>query len=68
VVFFAITGILVWLIAIAIGSVVGAIAVIIAKNIGHKRPEEVPEDAVDLEHAHSPAAHSPRPVTARAAS
>jgi fructose PTS system EIIBC or EIIC component len=64
VVFFAITGFVVWLIAIVIGAVVGAVAVIIAKNIGRKEAEEVPEDAVDLQHAHSPEAVSPRPVTA----
>ena len=58
VVFFAISGIFVWLLAIAIGSVVGAVAVVIAKSIGRKRAEEVPEDAVDLEHAHIPA-HAP---------
>jgi PTS system fructose-specific IIC component len=60
VVFFAIKGIFMWLLAIAIGTVVGAIAVIIAKSIGRKQAEEVPEDAVDLAHAHSPAAtHAP---------
>jgi PTS system fructose-specific IIC component len=58
VVFFAISGFLLWLLAIAIGSVVGAVAVIIAKNIGRKKAEEVPEDAVDLEHAHTPT-HAP---------
>jgi len=60
VVFFAIKGLFMWLLAIAIGTVVGAIAVIIAKSIGRKQAEEVPEDAVDLAHAHSPAAtHAP---------
>jgi PTS system fructose-specific IIC component len=60
VVFFAIKGLFMWLLAIAIGTVVGAIAVIIAKSIGRKQAEEVPEDAVDLSHAHSPAAtHAP---------
>jgi PTS system fructose-specific IIC component len=55
---FAITGLLVWLLAILIGSVVGAVAVVVAKSIGRTRAEEVPEDAVDLEHAHAPA-HTP---------
>ena len=60
VVFFAIKGLFMWLLAIAIGTVVGAVAVIIAKSIGRKQAEEVPEDAVDMAHAHSPAAtHAP---------
>jgi PTS system fructose-specific IIC component len=54
-VFFAIKGFLVFLLAIAIGTAVGAIAVIIAKSIGRPKADEVPEDAVDLEHAHTPA-------------
>ncbi|NYJ05146.1 PTS fructose transporter subunit IIABC [Petropleomorpha daqingensis] len=67
VVFFAITGFFVWLLAIAIGSVVGAAAVIVAKNIGRTKAAEVPEDAVDLEHAHSPVhAAPPSPQTATA--
>jgi PTS system fructose-specific IIC component len=53
VVFFAITGIFVWLLAIVIGSVVGAAAVVIAKNIGRPKVADVPEDAVDLEHTHA---------------
>lgn len=55
VVFFAITGVLMWLLAIAIGTVIGAVAVVIAKSIGRKKIDEVPEDAVDLAHAHNPA-------------
>jgi fructose PTS system EIIBC or EIIC component len=59
VVFFAITGFFTWLIAILIGTVVGAAAVIVAKSIGRRTAEaDVPEDAVDLAHAHSPE-HSP---------
>jgi PTS system fructose-specific IIC component len=64
VVFFAITGFFVWLLAIVIGSVVGAVAVVIAKNIGRTAVEEVPEDAVDLEHAHTPAHVPARAATA----
>jgi PTS system fructose-specific IIC component len=64
VVFFAITGFFVWLLAIVIGSVVGALAVVIAKNIGRTAVEEVPEDAVDLEHAHTPAHVPARAATA----
>jgi fructose PTS system EIIBC or EIIC component len=63
VVFFAINGFLMWVLAIAIGTVVGAAAVIVAKSIGRKAVEEAPDDAVDLEHAHAPV-HVP----ARAAS
>ncbi|GAB3305774.1 fructose-specific PTS transporter subunit EIIC [Geodermatophilus aquaeductus] len=55
VVFFAINGVLMWLLAIAVGTVVGAVAVVIAKSIGRKKIDEVPEDAVDLAHAHNPA-------------
>jgi PTS system fructose-specific IIC component len=53
VVFFAITGFATWLLAIAIGAVVGAAAVIVAKSVGRRRPSEVPEDAVDLAHSHA---------------
>src|SRR4051794_19319533 len=58
-VFFAIKGLFVWLLAIVIGAVVGAVAVIIAKHIGRKQAEELPEDAVDLVHAHAPTATAP---------
>src|SRR3712207_7206648 len=54
-VFFAISGFLVWLLAIVIGAVIGAVAVSIAKSIGRPKAEAVPEDAVDLAHAHSAA-------------
>jgi PTS system fructose-specific IIC component len=66
VVFFAINGVLVWLLAIAIGTVVGAAAVIVAKSIGRPKTEDVPEDAVDLQHAHAPA-HTSAPAPAGAA-
>jgi PTS system fructose-specific IIC component len=59
VVFFAINGFFVWLLAIVVGTVVGAAAVIVAKSIGRPKVEEVPEDAVDLEHAHAPAHAAP---------
>jgi fructose PTS system EIIBC or EIIC component len=65
-VFFAIKGVLVWLLAIAIGAVVGAVAVIVAKSIGRKKADEIPEDAVDLEHAHAPT-HAPTSAPASAA-
>jgi PTS system fructose-specific IIC component len=64
VVFFAINGLLMWLLGIIVGAVVGALAVIVAKSIGRKpTDEEVPEDAVDLEHAHAPV-HASAPARA----
>lgn len=53
-VFFAISNFLLWLLAIAIGAVVGGVAVTVAKSIGRSDAEDAPEDAVDLEHAHTP--------------
>ncbi|WP_138760354.1 PTS fructose transporter subunit IIABC [Modestobacter altitudinis] len=61
-VFFAISGILMWIIGLVAGTVVGAVAVTIAKSIGRKKDDAVPEDAVDLAHAHSPAAVPARPA------
>src|SRR5918997_1234903 len=54
-VFFAISNFLLFLLALAIGTVVGAIAVTIAKSIGRPKAEAVPEDAVDMAHAHNAA-------------
>jgi fructose PTS system EIIBC or EIIC component len=62
-VFFAISGFLVWLLAILIGAVIGAVAVSIAKSIGRPKVEAVPEDAVDMAHAHA-AAPVTQPVRA----
>jgi PTS system fructose-specific IIC component len=53
-VFFAISNFLLFLLAIAIGMVVGALAVTVAKSIGRPKAEDVPEDAVDLAHSHTP--------------
>ena len=61
--FFAINGFLVWLLAIVIGTVVGAVAVILLKSIGRKKADEIPEDAIDLEHSHVPT-HATQPTTA----
>jgi PTS system fructose-specific IIC component len=58
-VFFAISGILMFLIGLVAGTVVGALAVTIAKSIGRKKADDVPEDAVDLAHAHTPAHAAP---------
>ncbi|WP_222264815.1 PTS fructose transporter subunit IIABC [Modestobacter marinus] len=57
-VFFAMSNALLFLIAVLIGAVVGAAAVTIAKSIGRPKAEDVPEDAVDLQHAHTPT-HAP---------
>jgi PTS system fructose-specific IIC component len=54
-VLFAITGILWFLVGILAGTVVGAIAVTVAKSIGRPKAEAVPEDAVDMAHAHNAA-------------
>ncbi|MGY1822400.1 PTS fructose transporter subunit IIABC [Geodermatophilus sp. SYSU D00079] len=52
-VLFAMTGILWFVIGIVAGTVVGAVAVTIAKSIGRPKAEDVPEDAVDMAHAHA---------------
>jgi PTS system fructose-specific IIC component len=62
-VFFAISNFLVFLLALAVGAVVGAVAVTAAKSIGRPKDDDVPEDAVDLAHAHTAA----RPAGATAA-
>ncbi|SDY45107.1 PTS system D-fructose-specific IIA component (F1P-forming), Frc family /PTS system D-fructose-specific IIB component (F1P-forming), Frc family /PTS system D-fructose-specific IIC component (F1P-forming), Frc family [Geodermatophilus africanus] len=54
-VLFAITGILWFIVGIVAGTVVGALAVTIAKSIGRPKAEAVPEDAVDMAHAHNAA-------------
>jgi PTS system fructose-specific IIC component len=59
-VFFAINGILMFIVGLIAGTLVGAAAVVIAKSIGRPKAEELPEDAVDLGHAHVPHA---APVT-----
>ena len=62
-VFFAISNFLVFLLALAIGTVVGALSVTVLKSISRPKAEEVPEDAVDLVHAHAPA-HATQPTSA----
>jgi PTS system fructose-specific IIC component len=62
-VFFAMQGVLMFLLALVAGTIVGALAVTIAKSIGRTDAEEAPEDAVDLEHAHAPV-HADQPVRA----
>ncbi|MGY1620112.1 fructose-specific PTS transporter subunit EIIC [Geodermatophilus sp. SYSU D00691] len=53
-VLFAITGVWMFLLAIVVGAVVGGVAVTVLKSLGRSDAEEAPEDAVDLEHAHTP--------------
>jgi PTS system fructose-specific IIC component len=63
-VLFAINGILMFVLAIVIGTIVGAIAVTIAKSIGRPKAEAVPEDAVDMAHAHNAATPVTQPARA----
>jgi PTS system fructose-specific IIC component len=58
-VFFAMSNAVLFLVAVIIGAVVGALAVTIAKSLGRPRGDAVPEDATDLEHAHTPAHAAP---------
>jgi PTS system fructose-specific IIC component len=58
-VFFAISNFLLFLLAVAIGAVVGGIAVTVLKSMGRTDAEDAPEDAVDLEHAHAPVGVAP---------
>ncbi|MGY1713206.1 fructose-specific PTS transporter subunit EIIC [Geodermatophilus sp. SYSU D01106] len=61
-VFFAMNGVLMFLVALVVGTVVGALAVTVAKSIGgRKTGTDVPEDAVDLAHAHTAGASAPAP-------
>ena len=64
-VFFAMSSILLFALAVLIGAAVGALAVTVAKSIGRGRAdEEAPEDAVDLAHAHAPGQTPARAATA----
>jgi PTS system fructose-specific IIC component len=58
-VFFAMQGVLMFLVALVVGTIVAALAVTVAKSIGRTDAEDAPEDAVDLEHAHSPTHTAP---------
>jgi PTS system fructose-specific IIC component len=53
-VFFAISNFLLYILAIAIGAAVGGVAVTVLKSINRATGGDVPEDAVDLQHAHTP--------------
>jgi PTS system fructose-specific IIC component len=61
-VFFAMSNALVFFLAVIIGMVVGGLAVTVLKSIGRSDAEDAPEDAVDLEHAHTPV-HVPASAT-----
>ncbi|MEU2350412.1 fructose-specific PTS transporter subunit EIIC [Modestobacter sp. NPDC049651] len=63
-VFFAISGLLMWLVGLLAGTVVGAAAVTIAKSIGRPKADAVPADATDL--AHVPAAAGATPIRSAA--
>jgi fructose PTS system EIIBC or EIIC component len=63
-VFFAMEGVLMFVVALIAGTVVGAVAVTVAKSFGHTDAEEAPEDAVDLEHSHTPTHVPARATTA----
>lgn len=65
-VFFAMNGVPMFFLALAAGTVVGAVAVVIAKSIGRTKADAVPDDAVDELHVHAvgATAGSARPVTA----
>ncbi len=54
-VFFAMSNAVLFFLAVIIGAIVGGLAVTVAKSIGRTDAEDAPEDAVDLEHAHTPA-------------
>jgi PTS system fructose-specific IIC component len=58
-VFFAINGLVGFVLALIAGTIVGALAVTVAKSIGRPKVEQVPEDAVDLAHSHVPTASAP---------
>ena len=53
-VFFAISGLVWFVVALIAGTIVGALAVTVLKSIGRSDADDAPEDAVDLEHAHTP--------------
>ena len=50
--------------ALIAGTIVGGLAVTIAQSIGRPKAEAVPEDAVDMAHAHNAAAPVTQPARA----
>jgi PTS system fructose-specific IIC component len=65
-VFFAISNFLLFLVALVVGTIVGGLAVTVAKSIGRKKADPTPEDAVDLTHAHGATPASAVSAPARA--
>jgi PTS system fructose-specific IIC component len=61
-VLFAMNGVLMFLVALLVGTVVGALAVTVAKSIGRKKADEVPGGRRDLAHAHNPAPAASAPA------
>ena len=53
-VFFAISGLLWFVVALVAGTVVGALAVTVLKSFGRSEADDATEDAVDLDHIHAP--------------
>jgi PTS system fructose-specific IIC component len=64
-VFFAMNGVLMFVVALVVGTIVGALAVTVAKSISRPKAD-VPEDAVDLAHTHAGASASAVGAPARA--
>jgi fructose PTS system EIIBC or EIIC component len=54
-VFFAMSNVLMFVVGLVVGTIVAAAAVTVAKSIGRPKAEVVPEDAVDMAHAHTAA-------------
>jgi len=52
-VFFAMSNVLMFVVGLVVGTIVAAVAVTVAKSIGRPKAEAVPEDAVDMAHAHN---------------
>jgi fructose PTS system EIIBC or EIIC component len=52
-VFFAMSNVLMFVVGLVVGTIVAAVAVTVAKSIGRPKAEVVPEDAVDMAHAHN---------------
>ncbi|HEX8199965.1 MAG TPA: fructose-specific PTS transporter subunit EIIC [Isosphaeraceae bacterium] len=65
-VFFAMNGVLMFVVALVIGTIVGALAVTVAKSIGRPKADATPEDAADLAHVHPGASASTVGAPARA--
>jgi PTS system fructose-specific IIC component len=64
-VFFAMNGVLMFVVALIVGTIVGALAVTVAKSINRPKAD-VPEDAVDLAHTHAGASAATVGAPARA--